>query len=190
MIEPLDAFVDAVARREHQDPWRLATGRVLAQLCTNLEAVHPRHGEIEADQVIGGEFGLAQRFETVMSEIDGVPLATQPTGDCLGEFDFIIDHENAHDAEPSAGTGFRSRFAARHARQGHHHDDSRSPRAENRCEGSCRGPCGRSRRSPAGRAAPTCRRRPPTSRSTALRRRKRVRRPSWRRRPDGRRPGP
>ena len=127
---------------------------------------------------------------TVVSEIDGVTLTTKSTGDRLGEFDFVIDHENAHDAEPSAGTGFRSRSFARLSRQAHHHDGSRSRRAESQCEGLCRCACGQSWRSPAARTAPTCQRRPPTWRSTAPPRRRRVRRPSWHHRPDGRRPGP
>ena len=124
VVEPDDAVLDAVPRRQHEDAGR-RLGRAVARagrrddVTADVKPVGVGQVQVQADHVVGVHAEPVERGPAVAGDVDGVALASQAGRHRAGEIVFVLDHEDPHAALPVAGailptsastSGRRARF--------------------------------------------------------------------------------
>ena len=95
-VEPGDALLDCVERGEHQNGNRVLGG---AYRSADVEARHPRHEDVEDDDVVAVLAGERQRVRAVGGEVDDERRLAKPAGDGRTELTIILGEQDAHGRE-------------------------------------------------------------------------------------------
>ena len=97
-VEPGDAVVDGVARRQHQHRRPHAGG---AQPAADLEAVHVRQHHVEHDRVVVVRLGHPERVLAAARDVGGEPLADETAADQARHPQLVLDDQHPHAARSS-----------------------------------------------------------------------------------------
>ena len=92
-VEPGDAVVDRVARREHEDGGAVA-GR--AQPAAHLEPVDARHRHVEHDRVDVVADEVVERRAAVLGHVHVVAVERQRALQRLAHGRLVVDHQHLH----------------------------------------------------------------------------------------------
>ena len=93
-VEPTDAVLDGIFRREDQNRHPAA---LFADLGQDLEPVHERDQNVQNDHVVGVVQGLMERVAPVARNVDGEALLDQPSADEAGHRPVVFHQEDAHE---------------------------------------------------------------------------------------------
>lgn len=91
-VEPGDAVADGVAGGEHQDGRGGAGG---TQAAGGGQTVHPRHLDVEDDQIGGVRLGPGEGVETVDGDFGVVPLEREAALQGLTHRGLVVDDQDA-----------------------------------------------------------------------------------------------
>ena len=92
-VEPGDAILDRVARRQHQHR-RPAT--LLPQLCQRLEPVDARQHHVEHDRVVGRRGGHPDRVFACSRDVGGVTVRAKAPQQQGRHLQLVFDDEDSH----------------------------------------------------------------------------------------------
>ena len=107
-IEACQLVVQRIARGQHQHRRLLA--RLVAQLATDLQAVHSRQVEVKNDRVELVHDRQVQPGHTVGREVDGVATLFQIVAEVGGDIAVVFDDEDAHLYQRDLRMGWRKFF--------------------------------------------------------------------------------
>ena len=92
-VEPCNAVLDGIPRREHQDRRPDAS---CAQATADGESVETREHHIEDDRVEAGEPRETRGFLAVSDYVDRVTFLTQTARDQLGKLPLVLHDQDMH----------------------------------------------------------------------------------------------